>query len=111
MAQTAELEAFRLVSGFRASAMIRVAAQLRLPDLLSAEPRTAANLTGVVGVQSAALHRLLRGLAVLGVLTDFGDGQLALTEVGRQFEDRPGSLRTPAMVLPEQSGPSFGEIR
>lgn len=103
--------AFELMNGFRATALVRVAAQLRLPDLLAEGPRSSEELALEVGVLPEPLHRILRALATLGVVTDLGDRSFALTDVGSQFQDRPGSLRANAIVLPEQSGPAFLEIR
>jgi orsellinic acid C2-O-methyltransferase len=91
--------------------MVRLAAQMHLPDLLAAEPRAAAELATTVSALPLPLHRLLRGLAALGVFEELDDGRFTLTDVGRQFLDKPGSMRSVAIALPQEGADAFREIR
>lgn len=59
---------------------IFVASRLRIPDLLAGEARTAEELAAATGAQPAALHRLLRALTGLEVVTVEGD-RYALTSL------------------------------
>jgi hypothetical protein len=63
---------------------IFVACRLRIPDLLAGEARTAEELAAATGAQPAALHRLLRALTGLEVVTVEGD-RFALTSLGRSL--------------------------
>lgn len=68
-------------------------ARLGVADALGAERRTAADLANRLGVDTAALDRLLRFLATVGVVDRSGDG-FALTAVGDLLRrDHPQSLR------------------
>ncbi len=95
--------AYELVNGFRASQLVRLAAQLRVPDLLADGPLSAEDLGAATGIDADRLHRVLRGLAGLGVLVETEDGRFRNTEVGDLFrEDVQGSRRALAlMLLPE----------
>jgi hypothetical protein len=63
---------------------IFVASRLRIPDLLGGAAQTAEELAEATGAQPVALHRLLRALSGLGVVTVDGD-QFALTPLGRSL--------------------------
>ena len=95
--------AYELVNGFRASQLVHLAARLRIPDLLAEGPRSAEDLGAVTGIDADRLHRVLRGLAGLGVLVETADGRFGNTEVGTLFrEGVQGSRRAMAlMLLPE----------
>jgi hypothetical protein len=72
---------------------IRVAATLRLADLLD-RPRTAAELADELGADPDALARLLRHLATAGVLRSDEDGGYQPTELGACLRDtHPAGLR------------------
>src|SRR5690242_291988 len=63
-----------LISASWVSDACRVAAALRLADLLAAGPRTSAELAEVTGTHAPSLHRLLRALAALDVCAEGEDG-------------------------------------
>lgn len=74
------------------SQMLLVAAQLELADRLSAGPRTSEDLANELGLNVAALHRYLRSLAGMGVLTEVESRTFALTPLGEALKkDAPGS--------------------
>ncbi len=95
--------AYELVNGFRASQLVHFAAQLRIPDLLADGPRSAADLGAATGIDVDRLHRVLRGLAGLGVLAETEEGRFRNTEVGDLFrEGVQGSRRAMSLMwLPE----------
>lgn len=95
--------AYELANGFRASQLVRLAAQLRIPDLLADGPLSAEDLGGATGIDADRLHRVLRGLAGLGVLLETENGRFRNTEVGNLFrEGVPGSRRALVLMwLPE----------
>lgn len=54
---------FRLIGGYRISQALHVAAELGIPDLLSAGPRQCDDLAVTTKTHAATLYRLLRFLA------------------------------------------------
>jgi hypothetical protein len=76
------------------SAVVYAAAKLGLADLLAGGPKSAAELAGPARLHAPSLHRLMRTLASLGILTE-GDAQrFALTPLGEALKTgAPGSAR------------------
>ena len=77
---------------------IFVASRLRIPDLLAGGAMTAEELAGATGAQPAALHRLLRALTGLGVVTVDAD-RFALTPLGRSLCSGPHSAAESAIFM------------
>jgi O-methyltransferase domain/Dimerisation domain len=77
---------------------IFVASRLRIPDLLGDGAMTADELAAPTGAQPAALHRLLRALTGLDVLTGDGD-RFALTTLGQSLRSGPHSAAASARFL------------
>jgi hypothetical protein len=86
----------QMMNGYQVTQAISVATRLGVPDLLAGGPRSAEDLAEPAGADPAALHRLLRALAALGILAEQGDGlarTFTLTELGALLRrDAPGSL-------------------
>src|SRR5262249_44832906 len=72
----------RLVNGYQVSQAIHVAASLGLAHLLEDGPRSAEDLAAVTGSNAAALYRLMRSLASVGVFREEGDQHFTLTPLG-----------------------------
>jgi hypothetical protein len=73
---------------------VRVAATLRIADHIAAGRRTAAELAEAAGAHTEALDRLLRYLAVRGLLERDETGRYALTPLGEPLrEDHPAGIR------------------
>lgn len=89
-----------MVTGFRVSAALSVAAELGLSDELASGPRTVAELAAATASDLETLHRLLRALAAIGVYAEQRDGSYANTPVGEGLRsDVPGSMRPLARTL------------
>lgn len=87
------------------SAVLYAAAKLGVADHLSSGPRSAAELAGPTGTHAPSLHRLLRSLASLGVLTEGEEQRFALTPLGEALRSgAPGSARASLLTL---CGPLF----
>ncbi|WP_133246250.1 hypothetical protein [Acidovorax sp. 99] len=71
-----------LIGGSWATQAIGVAARLGLADHVASGVMQVVNLVKVCDCDADALHRLLRGLAALGVLGLDGHGQCRLTTTG-----------------------------
>jgi len=89
-----------MVTGFRLSAALAVAADLGLSDELVAGPRSVAELAATVSADQETLYRLMRALATVGLYDEQDDGRFALTPLGEGLRsDVPGSLRPLARTL------------
>jgi O-methyltransferase domain/Dimerisation domain len=89
-----------MVTGFRLSAALAVAADLGLSDALVSGPRSVADLAEAVSADQETLYRLMRALATVGVYDEQDDGRFALTPLGEELRsDVPGSLRPLARTL------------
>jgi SAM-dependent methyltransferase len=71
-----------LMDGYIQTQLLYVAARLRLADLLASGPQSAPELAAAAGVNVSVLHRILRGLAINGIVEE-GQGVFGLTEAGR----------------------------
>jgi hypothetical protein len=76
------------------AAVVYAAAKLGLADQLATEPKNAAELAGPMRLHAPSLHRLMRTLASLGILTERDAHRFALTSLGEALKaDAPGSAR------------------
>lgn len=62
MHDTAAVRAYELVNGFRASQLVRLAIQLKIPDLLADGPHSHEELSAATGIEASRLRRKLPGL-------------------------------------------------
>ena len=82
-----------MVTGFRASAALSVAAELGVSDALAGERLTVAELATAVQADEETLGRLLRALVAIGVYAE-QDGTYSNTAMGERLRsDVPGTLR------------------
>jgi hypothetical protein len=87
------------------SAVVYGAAKLGIADHLAAGPRSAAELAGTTRTHAPSLHRLMRTLAGLGILTEREGQRFALTSLGEALKtDAPGSARATLLAF---CGPAF----
>lgn len=87
------------------SALVYAAAKVGLADHLSNGPRSAAELSGPMGLHAPTLHRFMRSVAGLGILTERDDQRFALTPLGEALRTgAPGSARATLMSF---CGPSL----
>ena len=83
-----------------ASRAVYAAAKLGLADELSLGPKSAAQLARAMQVDAPSLHRLMRTLASLGVLTEQPEQRFALTDLGHALKaDAPGSARSSLILV------------
>jgi len=99
-----------LVSGFRATQLVRAVTELRIPDLVADGPRSAADLAEAAGVMTEPLGRAMRALVAVGVFDEVDEGRFAATPVSDCFRDQPGSLRGMALMLPAESYRAFADL-
>ncbi|MBL1102269.1 methyltransferase [Streptomyces sp. 205] len=90
----------RLAHGHMAAQVVRVAARLSVADLLRDTTRTSADLARACGADPQAMHRLLRAMAGLGLLSEDEGERFSLTEAGSLLRtDRPDSLHALVRLL------------
>ena len=76
------------------NAVVFAAAKIGLADQLAAGPKNAAELAGPMRLHAPSLHRLMRTLAGLGILTERDAQRFALTPMGEALKTgAPGSAR------------------
>src|SRR5438046_45309 len=74
---------------------IYVCAILGIADLLVAGARSSGDLAATLGAHADTLHRLLRGMVSIGLLTQDEDGRFTLADVGQLLRsDAPEPYRT-----------------
>jgi hypothetical protein len=93
------VQLLQLMNGYWVTQSIAVAAELRLADELASGAATAEELAAATGTHAPSLGRLLRALAMIGVLDEQPGMRFALTPVGSFLrDDVPGSLRALARM-------------
>jgi hypothetical protein len=98
MTHSRDLQA--MITGFRLSAALNVAADLGISDLLVDGPRAVADLAESTSTDPDTLRRLLRALATVGVYAEAPDGAYANTDLSEGLRsDVPGTLRPLARTL------------
>ena len=77
---------FRLATGYQVSQIVGACAQLDLARAFGSSAHTAADVAGSVGADPAALERLVRAAATVGLFEPDGDAW-RLTELGMVLQD------------------------
>ena len=96
----AHVQLIQMCAGAWVAQAVYAAAKLRLPDHLDGQARTATELAPLTGTHAPALHRFMRTLAGLGVLTEDGAQRFALTPLGEALKsDAPGSAHSTVMAF------------
>ena len=97
----------QMASAYWVSKVVYAAAKLGLADHLAAGPRDAAELATLTRAYAPSIHRLMRTLAGVGLLSKDGQERFALTPLGAALRTgAPGSARASVLTL---SGPWFVE--
>ena len=90
----------QMATGYWVSRMVYAAARIGLADHLAAGPKSAAELAGPTGTHESALHRLMRALASLGILSEDANHRFVLSPLGDALKsDAPGSARATTLAL------------
>jgi hypothetical protein len=91
--------------------LIYVAAKLGIADLLQGGPKRSEEVARAVGADPGALHRVMRGLVSIGILTEGDDGRFGLAPLGECLQTSlPHSLRNDAIWLGEVTYPVWGDL-
>jgi demethylspheroidene O-methyltransferase len=81
---------FDLCAGFVYSQVLLACVQLRVFEILSEGPQTAASLSGRLSLSPEAAERLLRAAASLRLLEHRGEGRFGLAALGAAVVGNPG---------------------
>ena len=101
----AHAQLIQMAAGSWVAAALYGAAKLGLADQLADGPRTAADIAPATGAHAPTLHRFMRTLGSLGLVTDTGGGRFALTPLGEALKTgAPGAARSTIMMF---GGPIF----
>jgi SAM-dependent methyltransferase len=102
----------QLIFGFFPSAVLSVAARLRIPDLVAAGPKSSDELADATNTHSPSLYRLLRALAYLGILEETEPRRFGLTDLGELLRsDVPDSMwATTQLFCGEHVWRSWGDL-
>ena len=102
----------RLIRGYQFTQALRVAAELRIPDLLAGGPRTVAALADACGADRASLRRLLRALAAIDVLVERQRDVFDGTTASEMLRDGvPGSRRDWLLMNAADLYQTWAELR
>jgi hypothetical protein len=98
-------------TAFWGSQMLYFAARLQRVDRLAAGPKASSELAAELGLNAAALHRFLRTLAGMGLLTEVESKTFALTPLGAALKkDAPGSAYASILTLAGPIGQRSWEL-
>jgi O-methyltransferase domain/Dimerisation domain len=102
----------QLIFGFFPSAVLSVAARLRIPDLVAAGPKSSDELADATNTHPPSLYRLLRALAYLGMLEESEPRRFGLTDMGELLRsDVPDSMwATTQLFCGEHVWRSWGDL-
>jgi hypothetical protein len=90
----------QMASAYWVSCIVHAAAQLGLADKLASGPKSAKAIAGPAELNAPALHRLMRSLAGLGILTETADDHFALTAMGETLKsDAPGFAHASVLTI------------
>jgi hypothetical protein len=115
--QTAQVDAslqdrlLELINASWTTQAIHAACVLKLPDLLEQGCGNVADLAAATGSNAAALHRLLRALVTLEIVTERGSGEFHLAPAGQMLRERDeSSLHSWALQVGGAHWTRWGEL-
>jgi hypothetical protein len=95
----AHIGVFKLLDGAYIAGAVSCLAQLGIPDLVEAGPKSAEELAREIGADPQALYRLMRATACVGVLAEGTDGKFSETPMSAVLRSNGNpSLRGPAIM-------------
>ncbi len=96
----ASLDMLNLITSYRVTQAIYVVAKLGIADLLKDGPKGSQELANCTGTNAAAVYRILRALASIGIFKEVKHDLFELTPLGESLRsDVPGSMRAWAIMV------------
>jgi DNA-binding HxlR family transcriptional regulator/2-polyprenyl-3-methyl-5-hydroxy-6-metoxy-1,4-benzoquinol methylase len=109
--ETPRQELFKMISGYKTTQALYVAAKLSIADHLIHGPKTADELAKEIGTNPKTLLRLMRHLASLGIFTQDESKKFGLTPLGKLLrDDNHESMRYNAIFAGEENYKAFGDL-
>jgi len=103
MAKTAvagpDMELVEIATAYQRSRVLCAAARLGVADVLQAGERSVADIARVCAADAAALRRLLRALAAMGVVAQISPDTFALTQFGEKLRKDVANSAWPAVIF------------
>jgi O-methyltransferase domain/Dimerisation domain len=100
---TSTIAVLQLVTSYRISQSIYVAAKLGIADLLKDGSKTSEELASITDSHAPTLYRVLRALASIGIFAEDSNGRFGLTPLATCLQtDIPNSLRASAIIRSEE---------
>jgi methyltransferase family protein len=94
------VQLIQMATAYWVTAIVNVAAKLRLADHLAEALKSADELAGPTRTHAPSLYRLMRTLANLGILTENAPHRISLTPLGDALRTgAPGSVRATILTL------------
>ena len=94
------VQVIQMATAYWVSRLLYVAAKLGLADHLADGAKSAEALAVPTGTHAPSLHRVMRTLASLGLLTEDGEHRFALTPLGATLKSgAPGAARATVLTL------------
>jgi hypothetical protein len=98
-APPAHFNVLQLLTGAHIAGAVSCLAQLGIPDLVEAGPKSVEELATAIGAQPQALYRLMRATASVGVLSEGADGRFSETPMSAVLRSNTNpSLRSFAIM-------------
>ena len=98
-APPAHVQILQILNGAHVAGAVSCLAQIGLPDLIEAGPKSAEELASQIGADPQALYRLMRATASVGVLSEGPDGKFSQTPMSTVLRsDATPSLRAFAIM-------------
>src|SRR5712691_8152522 len=99
-APPAHVQLIQMGTAYWVSRVVYAAARFGLADRLAGGPKSAAELAEPTQTHAPSLHRVMRALAGLGVLSEDDSHRFALTPLGEALKTgAPGSARSTILAL------------
>ena len=93
------VQLIQMGTGGAVANVVHIAAKLGLADKLADGPKNAVELAGPLALHAPSLHRLMRTMASLGLLTEGERLRFSLTKLGEALKtDAPGSARSTLLM-------------
>ena len=93
------VQLIQMGTGGAVAQVVQIAAKLGLADQLADGPRSAAELAGPLVLHAPSLHRLMRTMAGLGLLTEGEAQRFSLTKLGEALKTgAPDSARATLLM-------------
>ena len=93
------VQLIQMGTGGAVANVVHIAAKLGLADKLADGPKSAVELAGPLALHAPSLHRLMRTMASLGILTEGELLRFSLTKLGEALKtDAPGSARSTLLM-------------